>query len=103
MPPPSRFVKDSEERVSRVEMSCRSTGRTDVREFRIDDTILNAGDHHGATFYQHRRFLELVRSGKGRPEVSLEDGDWAVLVGEAAELSARQGRAVQLAEIGSGP
>ena len=103
VPPPSRFVKEGEERVSRVEMSCRSSGRTDVREFRIDETILNAGDHHGATFYQHRRFLELVRSGKGRPEVSLEDGDWAVLVGEAAELSARQGRAVQLAEIGSGP
>lgn len=103
VPPPARFVRDGKERLSRVETSWRTGGSADVREFRIDDTILNAGDHHGATFHQHRRFLELVRSGTGEPEVSLEDGCWAVLVGEAAELSARQGQAVELAEIGSGP
>ena len=96
VPPPARFVKGGEERISRVETSCRSSGNAEVREFRIDDTILNAGDHHGATFYQHRRFLELVRSGTSEPEVTLEDGCWAVLVGEAAEQSARQGRAVDL-------
>ena len=99
VPAPARFVAGGEKRASRVELSIRSGSGPQVREFRIDDAILDAGDHHGATFYQHRRFLELVRSGKGAPEVTLGDGHWAVLVGEAAEKSAREGRAVNLSEL----
>jgi len=63
--------------------------------------ILAAGDHHGSTFFQHEKFLELVRTGKGAPDVSLMDGYWSVLVGEAAEESARSGQAIDLR--GKGP
>jgi predicted dehydrogenase len=71
--------------------------KQEVREtIHTPPELLIAGDHHGSTFYQHERFLNLVRSGKGRPEVSLEDGYWSVLVGEAAEESARSGQAIDL-------
>jgi myo-inositol 2-dehydrogenase/D-chiro-inositol 1-dehydrogenase len=67
-----------------------------VRPIEVDERILQAGDHHGSTFFQHEKFRDLVRSGQGVPEVSLEDGLWSVLVGEAAEQSARTGQAVDL-------
>ncbi|WP_439123938.1 Gfo/Idh/MocA family protein [Marivita sp.] len=53
----------------------------------VDPTILDAGDHNGSTFYQHARFLDLVRNG-GVPEVSIADGAWAVRMGLAAQISA---------------
>ncbi|MCC1492001.1 Gfo/Idh/MocA family protein [Cognatishimia sp. F0-27] len=64
-------------------------------EIPVDPTLLEAGDHNGSTFYQHQRFLEVVRSG-GTPEVTLEDGAWAVRIGLAAQQSARAGEAVRL-------
>jgi predicted dehydrogenase len=53
----------------------------------VDPTILEAGDHNGSTFYQHARFLDLVRNG-GTPEVSIGDGAWAVRMGLAAQNAA---------------
>lgn len=61
----------------------------------IDDTILDAGDHNGSTYHQHLRFLDVVR-GKGEVEVTLEDGIWAVRMGQAAQRSAELGQAVRL-------
>ena len=59
----------------------------------IDETILAAGDHNGATFHQHKRFLEVVRAN-GKTEVSLDDGIWAVRMGMAAQESARTGKSI---------
>ncbi|MDJ1017487.1 MAG: Gfo/Idh/MocA family oxidoreductase [Paracoccaceae bacterium] len=64
-------------------------------EIPVDPTILDAGDHNGSTFYQHARFLEIVRQG-GRPEVSLTDGARAVEMGLAAQRAAATGEAVRL-------
>ncbi len=64
----------------------------------IDQTILDAGDHNGATFHQHQRFLSVVR-GNGDVEVGLDDGIWAVRMGMAAQDSARTGQAVSLAPL----
>lgn len=66
-----------------------------VRQLPIDDTILDAGDHNGSTYHQHLRFLEVVR-GKSGVEVGLDDGIWAVRMGQAAQESARTGQAVSL-------
>ncbi len=55
--------------------------------------ILEAGDHNGSTFYQHQRFLDVVR-GRGSVEVGLEDGIWAVRMGQAAQQSAATGKTV---------
>ena len=61
----------------------------------VDHAILGAGDHHGSTFFQHQKFLAMVRDG-GAPEVSLADGRRAVEIGEAAEKSARTGEVQRL-------
>ena len=61
----------------------------------VDPRLLKAGDHNGATFYQHERFLDLVRHG-GRPDVTLADGAAAVRMGRAAQQSAATGQAVSL-------
>ena len=61
----------------------------------IDETILSAGDHNGATYHQHLKFLEAVRGG-GQVEVTLDDGIWAVRIGQAAQQSALSGAAITL-------
>ena len=65
------------------------------KEIPVDPTILAAGDHNGSTFYQHQKFVDMVRNG-GQPEVSLNDGMWAVRMGQAAQESARTGHAITL-------
>lgn len=96
VPGPARFSVDGKERQSEVEISHRETKQVDVIPIEVDHEILGAGDHHGSTYYQHQKFRDLVLTGKGQPEVTLEDGLWSVLVGEAAEQSARSGQAVEL-------
>jgi predicted dehydrogenase len=98
VPGPARFAPDGQERPSRLVVSDRATRTERVEEIEEDPRILRAGDHHGSTFYQHRRFFEMVRAGRTDPEVTLDDGLWSVRVGEAAELSARTGAAIDLRE-----
>ncbi len=99
IPGPARFSIDGEERNAEVVVADRKD-KKEVREIvPVDETILQAGDHHGSTFFQHQRFADLVRNGSGEPEVSLEDGYWSVLVGTAAEQSARRGEAVVLTAL----
>ncbi len=95
IPGPSRFSPDGRERSSEIAISPRATKREIREEVHVDEAILAAGDHHGSTFFQHRKFIDLVRHG-GQPEVSLEDGLKSVMVGAAAEESARTHRVVEL-------
>ena len=62
----------------------------------VDEKLLNAGDHNGSTFYQHQKFLNLVRGNLKLPEVSLLDGWKAVAMGLAAQKSAKTGLAIDL-------
>ncbi len=96
IPGPARFSPDGQERQSQVVISDRSTKEEQIIPIDVDHEVLSAGDHHGSTFYQHQKFLDLVRNGQGQPEVTLEDGLWSVRIGEAAERSARTGQAVNL-------
>ena len=66
-----------------------------LAELPVDAALLAAGDHNGSTFYQHERFLAVVR-GQGVPEVTLADGAKAVAIGLAAQESAMTGQAVTL-------
>ena len=96
VPGPARFSASGEERAAELSVADRA-GRAETREeVPVDHRILRAGDHHGATFFQHERFRRLAAAGSGRAEVSLADGYWSVLVGEAAEESARTGASVDL-------
>ncbi len=96
VPGPARFSPDGWERPSHLVISDRTTKAVTDTPVEVDHAVLSAGDHHGSTFYQHQRFLEMVRTGETKPEVSLEDGLWSVIVGEAAERSAKTGQAVEL-------
>ena len=64
-------------------------------EVPVPADLLEAGDHNGATFYQHERFARVVR-GQAEPEVTWSDGLWAVRMGIAAQESAARGEAVRL-------
>lgn len=99
VPGPARFSKDGSERQSQIVISDRASKEVVTENVEVDETILQAGDHHGSSFFQHQRFLELVKAGQGQPEVTLEDGLWSIRVGEAAELSARTGQAINLENI----
>ncbi len=99
VPGPARFAPDGMPREAEVVVSPRAT-KEEVREVvHTPPALLIAGDHHGSTYYQHERFRDLVRAGRGEPEVTMADGLWSVIVGEAAEASARTGRAVDLREV----
>ena len=63
--------------VPELVISKRSPRQQTIRPLPVDLALLKAGDHNGATFYQHQQFAELVRYG-GKPAVSLEDGLKAV-------------------------
>jgi len=65
----------------------------------VDKTALNAGAHFGSTLHQHRHFLAAVR-GEAPVLVTADDGLRAVAIGAAAEISAREKRVVQMAELG---
>jgi predicted dehydrogenase len=90
-PPPPRLV-----------VSPRAPKGPRVTDIPVDPALLAAGDHNGATFYQHQRFAAAAR-GQGPVEVTLADGWWAVAMGKAAQISAAEGRAVAMAEFGPPP
>ncbi|KQM62323.1 MULTISPECIES: Gfo/Idh/MocA family protein [unclassified Sphingomonas] len=73
--------------------------RIERRVVPVDPAALAAGSHHGSTFYQHQKFIAAVR-GEGPVEVTAHDGLMAVAIGTAAEISAREKRVVELAELG---
>jgi len=95
VPGPARFSPDGVERTSEIAIADRADRIERREEIEVDASILGAGDHHGSTYYQHRDFARMVREG-GAPTVTLDDGLWSVRVGEAAEESARTGRAIDL-------
>ncbi len=101
VPGPGRFWDASAgpEPVPEVVVSPRSPMGPLVKEVPVDPEILAAGDHHGSTYYQHRKFLQVVRGETSDVEVSLHDGKMAVLMGMAAQRSMVENRAVELAEF----
>lgn len=95
VPGPSRFWPGGKERASEVVISPRANKAPTREEVHVDENLLAAGDHHGSTYFQHLKFFELVKSGQGTPEVTLEDGAKAVEMGAAAERSIRTGELVK--------
>ncbi|MGI9493760.1 MAG: Gfo/Idh/MocA family protein [Geminicoccaceae bacterium] len=66
----------------------------------VDPGLLEIGDHNGATYFQHERFLRMLQEG-GEPEVTVEDGLRAVIMGAAAERSIIEGTPVPLMPMAS--
>lgn len=97
VPGPGRFWPThlGEPPIAQVLVSPRQPKGPQMVEIPVDATLLEAGDHNGSTFYQHVKFLEMVRNG-GKPEVSFCDGARAVRMGMAAQQSAIAGRVIAL-------
>ncbi|KQO06062.1 Gfo/Idh/MocA family protein [Sphingomonas sp. Leaf242] len=77
----------------------RNPKRATRRVVAVDPVALDAGSHHGSTFYEHQKFIAAVR-GEGTVEVTARDGLMAVAIGTAAEISAREHRVVEMRELG---
>jgi myo-inositol 2-dehydrogenase / D-chiro-inositol 1-dehydrogenase len=95
IPGPARFWPGGVERHSEIEISPREPKAPVRRSVPVDEAILRAGDHHGSTYYQHLGFNRAITQGS-KVDVTLEDGLKAVVIGLAAEKSARSGKAVLL-------
>ncbi len=78
--------------------SPRSPRKPVTTHVAVDDTALKAGTHHGASYYQHQAFLKAALHG-GPVQVTVEDGYWAVIMGMAAEISAKEQRVVPISEL----
>ena len=79
--------------ISKIVISPRDKSGLKELEVPVDKKILEAGDHNGSTFYQHQKFMFVV-DGKMLPEVTLDDGIWAVRMGHAAQVSAETGKVI---------
>jgi predicted dehydrogenase len=66
-----------------------------------DERIGHHGLHHGSSFIEHLLFADAIRTG-APPDVTLDDGYWAVAIGAAAHRSIELGRPVELTEIMNG-
>jgi predicted dehydrogenase len=64
----------------------------------VDDSIAHEGLHHGSSYLEHLAFIRAIRTGNA-PDVTLDDGYWAVAIGAAAHRSIELGRPVELAEL----
>ena len=98
VPGPTRFWPADtlgEPPVAQLIVSPRMPAGPRVLDIPVDPQLLAAGDHNGSTFYQHQKFLAVVQ-GQGQVEVSLADGLAAVVIGLAAEHSAKTGEVVDL-------
>ncbi len=99
VPGPARFWPGHEERDSEVIFSPRHPKGPVTETIEVDLDVLQAGDHHGSTYYQHQKFSQMVESGQGSPEVTLRDGFIAVAIGLAAEQSIREHRPIDIAGV----
>jgi myo-inositol 2-dehydrogenase / D-chiro-inositol 1-dehydrogenase len=64
----------------------------------VPQAAMQAGSHFGATYFQQRAFLDAILHG-APVQVTAFDGLQAVAIGTAAEISAREKRVVELAEL----
>ncbi len=63
------------------------------KEFVIDETLENAGSHHGATYHEHVAFQKTLLDD-APIEVTISDGLIAVLMGLAAQRSVQTGSSI---------
>ena len=64
----------------------------------LDPSIRHEGYHHGASYVEHLRFAEAIRTGRA-PEIGLSDGLRSVAIGVAAQRSIEEGRVITMDEV----
>ncbi len=100
VPGPVRFWQDhlGAPPPPRVIISPRNPKGPVSMDVPVDPNLLAAGDHNGSTYYQHKGFLAVLRGEKAKPDVSLNDGLWAVRMGQAAQQAIDTGDTVYMVD-----
>jgi len=93
LPGPPPFAPNSEGKEALLSVFPRRSPATERQTVSVPQQLLDAGHHHGATFFQHQKFQQIILEG-GIPEVTLNDGALAVAIGEAAQQSAASGQSI---------
>ncbi len=83
---------------SRVIIGERANREIETIEVPVASEILEAGFHHGATYYQHRAIVEAIRD-PAAPRISAEAGLEAVAIGIAAQRSIESGSPVTMESL----
>ena len=92
---PSHLSKKSSSKLSIGE---RDSKKIKSETITVDKKLLEAGHHHGSTYFEHLAFQRAIRNNSSA-EVSLDDGLFSVAIGQAAELSIKEKRVVHMKEI----
>ena len=77
----------------------RASGSVEKTHEHVPQEVLALGSHHGATWHQHKAFLQAVENGL-EAEVTALDGLKAVVMGMAAHKSIVERRPVDMSEFG---
>ncbi|WP_298861299.1 Gfo/Idh/MocA family oxidoreductase [uncultured Microbacterium sp.] len=93
--PVSAHHWDAAETPAYIEFSPRDPQGPQREDVVVDQELLLAGGHYGSTYFEHRKFQQVVR-GQAEVEVTVEDGLRAVLMGMAAERSVVEHAPVEL-------
>jgi predicted dehydrogenase len=64
----------------------------------MSNRVAYAGAHFGASYVEIDKFVQAVKSND-KPEVTVNDGLWSVVLGVAAHRSIDERRAVEIAEF----
>ena len=88
----------SGENSSELTIGLRESYNFSTEKVVVDEKALNAGSHHGSTYYEHLGFINSINN-KLPAEVSIKDGLYSVAMGQAAEISAKEGRVVEMSEF----
>lgn len=83
--------------LTHFEMTCADYRPSVISTPCYPKTIQTSG-HMGGTYFEHKRFIDNI-DGKATDTATIEEGFWAVIVGIAAEKSAKTGKIVYIDEL----
>lgn len=83
--------------LTHFEMTCADYRPSVISTPCYPKTIQTSG-HMGGTYFEHKRFIDNI-DGKETDTATIEEGFWAVIVGIAAEKSAKTGKIVYIDEL----
>ena len=97
---PAMWAETSKDNPTHGELTInmRYTQKPETRTIKVQEDILKIGAHSGSTWFEHLGFVSMIKNDL-EPDVSLEDGLRAVVMGMAAEKSVKTGKEVDLTGI----
>ncbi|RSL33511.1 gfo/Idh/MocA family oxidoreductase [Salibacterium salarium] len=60
--------------------------------------IIQESGHHGATYYEHKYFVDNI-DGNTKSTATADEGFWSIVVGVAADQSIKTGEVIDISEI----